>query len=306
MPPKPRWFACAAAVLAIAIASGCGGNAPSASTPPISVGSKGFTESDIIAAAYTEALRAEGFSTSIRRADGTGGALAALRAGQADLYPEYTGTVWSVVKKRSPDRLVGRPSEAQLNLVTQALDGDPALRGLAVAPATNNPVTVCTRKSGITSYADLAGLMPPVRAAGGREVFTRPDGAPYLARVYGFTIGEAIVTRSDNRYEPLRQGRVDCVAGQETDPEIAELGLTVLADPKGALDGAIDYRVMALASGPWWRSLGADAQARVQRAIERVSTGMTTAWVVDAISRVEGDGADPAAVARELLNVDVP
>lgn len=306
MLPPLRWFAAAVAALTVALASGCGSDAPSTSVPPITVGSKGFTESDVLASAYVEALRAEGFSASVRRAEGTAGAVAAVRAGRFDLYPEYTGTAWTVIRKRPPGGLEGRSPDEQLALVTRAIAGDAAWHRLAVAPATNNPVAACTPASGIRSYADLAGRARPARASGPSEAFTRPDGAPALARAYGFTLGEVIITKSDNIYGPVRQGRADCVAGNETDVEISELGLNVLADPKGVLDGAIDYRVFALASGPWWRGLGAEAQARVQGALERVSARITTAWVVDAIRRVRSDGAAPGAVAREILNVDVP
>lgn len=306
MPSPLRWAVAALATLAIAFASGCGGDAATTATPPINVGSKGFAESDILAAAYAEALRAEGLTATVRRAEGTAGAVAALRAGRFDLYPEYTGTAWTLIRKRPPGGLQGRSRDEQLDLVTRAIAGDATLHRLAIAPATNNPVAACTRASGIRSYADLARSPRPVRASGPREAFSRPDGAPALAQAYGFTLGEVVITTSDNIYGPVRQGRADCVAGNETDVEIAELGLNVLTDPKGVLDGAIDYRVFALASGSWWRGLGTDEQARVQRAIDRVSARITTAWVVDAIERVRGEGAAPAAVAREILNVDVP
>ena len=306
MLPRPRWFAACAAAVTVALASGCGSDAPSASTPPVTVGSKGFTESDILAAAYVQALLQEGFAATVRTTDGSARTTAALRANRIDIYPEYSGTAWTLVKQRPPGGLAGRMPDEQLDLVMRAIGADPTVHALAASPATNNSVMACTPASGIRSFADVAGHKPPMRLAGVREAFTRPDAAPYVSRAYGFTVRDPIVTGPDSRYEPIRDGRADCVIAYETDPEMSSLDLRVVSDPKGVLDGAIDYRVFPLVSERWWRGLDADAQARVQRAIDRVSAGITTTWVVDAISRVEGDGADPAAVARELLNVDVP
>lgn len=306
MVPRPRWFAACAAVATVALLTGCGADTPSASTTPITVGSKGFTESDILAAAYAEALLQEGFKATVRASDGSARTAAALRASRIDIYPEYTGTAWALVKERPPGQLAGRMPDAQMDLVMRAVETDPSLHGFAASPATNNVVMACTPASGIRSLADVAGHEPPMRLAGVREVFTRPDGARYVSRAYGFTLRDPIITGPDDRYAPIRDGRADCVVAYETDPEMFSLDLRVVADPKGVLDGAIDYRVFPLASERWWRGLGADAQARVQRAIDRVSARITTPWVVDAIRRVQDDGADAAAVARELLNVDVP
>ena len=78
--------------------AGCGarGNA-------IAIGSKNFTESLLLGELYAQVLEAGGFEVR-RRLDlgGTDIAMAALRRGEIDLYPEYTGTALLVVLKAQP------------------------------------------------------------------------------------------------------------------------------------------------------------------------------------------------------------
>jgi glycine betaine/choline ABC-type transport system substrate-binding protein len=66
---------------------------------PLVVGSKAFTESRILAH-MIGLLVEERLGAPVTVRDGLGGTLItfeALRAGEIDLYPEYTGTGWAVV-----------------------------------------------------------------------------------------------------------------------------------------------------------------------------------------------------------------
>lgn len=292
------------ALAGVALA-GCGGSdAPD--DPVVTIGSKGFTESQVVAAAYAQALRHVGFTPTVRDLAGSPAMPPALRSGAIDLYPEYTGTAWTIVEGESPLKLAGKPGALQQRMVAGRLAADRAVHAFAPAPGSNNAVAVCTKASGITSIAQFAGRATPVSIAGAPEVFTRPDALALLEKAYGFTTGRKVRTEPDDRYGPIARGQVECMAAYETDPQIKSLGLVIATDPRGVLGGAIDYRPMALANAAWWQGLSGEMQVKVDEALLNVSHKMTTAWLREANRRVTDDGERPDDVALELVNISVP
>lgn len=295
----------AALATTTAVVSGCGSD-PVPADPAMVIGSKGFTESRVVAAAYAEALRRVGFRPVVRTVGGTPILARALRSGRVDLYPEYTGSAWVALEGEDPTRLAGRGPAVQEVTVRTRLAADRALHAFAPAPASNNVVAACTRASGFRSLTDLATSTTPLRLAAEAETFSRADGLPWVQRAYGFTVSRQVVTPPGDRYGAIRNGEANCVAAYATDPEIESLHLVVLADPKRVLGGGIDYRPIALANAAWWDGLGEGVQARVDQALENVSHKLTTAWLRTANLRVVRGGESPEDVALELVNVTVP
>jgi len=85
------------ATLSLVNASPCSG------AKPILVGSKKFTESYVLAEIAKRALEDAGIPAEHRQ--GMGGTIIlweALRTGQIEFYPEYTGTIGEEVLKASP------------------------------------------------------------------------------------------------------------------------------------------------------------------------------------------------------------
>src|SRR5829696_3842019 len=121
-----RWWkgalvALAALVLALGMAAcgddddddgGSSGSSTSSSSdqpgkgkPAVTLGSKDFTEQFILGELYSQALKAKGYNVTLKRNIGSTEVIdKALTSGQIDGYPEYTGTILSVVaaEKRRP------------------------------------------------------------------------------------------------------------------------------------------------------------------------------------------------------------
>ena len=71
---------------------------PGKGKPPITIGDKNFTEEFILGDLYAQALRAKGFTVNLKPNIGSSELTdKALRAGQIDMYPEYTGVILSVL-----------------------------------------------------------------------------------------------------------------------------------------------------------------------------------------------------------------
>src|SRR5258708_28684809 len=75
---------------------------PGAGKPSVTLGSKNFAESNIIGQLYAQALRAKGYSIKLKSEIGSTELIyKALRAGQIDVYAEYTGVLLSAVAEQS-------------------------------------------------------------------------------------------------------------------------------------------------------------------------------------------------------------
>src|SRR5436309_7299689 len=88
------------AALAAALV-GCGGGGKSdtqSHAPTITLGTKNFTEQYILGELYRQVLEHNGFHVVLKSDIGSSEIIdKALTAGSLDMYPEYTGTVLSVV-----------------------------------------------------------------------------------------------------------------------------------------------------------------------------------------------------------------
>jgi osmoprotectant transport system substrate-binding protein len=213
----------------LALLAGCAGR------DRIVVGSKNFTESDLLGEIMAQQIeRRTGLPVARRfHLGGTFVCHQAITAGQIDLYVEYTGTAYVAVLRHSP--IADRDS------VYHAVARDYAARfGLAWGKpfGFDNTFAVTVRRRdaeryGLRRISDLAKLAPRWHAGFGYEFLERADGFPGLARAYGLRFA-APPTAMDLglTYRALADGKVDVIAGNSTDGQIAALDLVVLDDDR--------------------------------------------------------------------------
>jgi glycine betaine/choline ABC-type transport system substrate-binding protein/lipoprotein-anchoring transpeptidase ErfK/SrfK len=246
---------------------------PAASAAPrVVLADKGFTESAIVTQAYGLALEANGYDVAYRRAATSAIADAALRKGAIDLYPEYTGTALLTLLNEAPDRSLGR--------VLQKLRAHYTPEGVVVTAPTPfddgnrvacRPSTV--KRLHLTSLSALRRVPRQIVYAANQEHLLRPDGLVVLAREYGALFRGIEVTPINDRYGPIRRKTAQCVYAFATDPELQQLKLTVLKDPKGAFAGTPFRGFVAL------RKAVSDANPGLRATLDRVSAQLTTARV---------------------------
>jgi osmoprotectant transport system permease protein len=215
----------------------------------LAVGSKQFTESVILGEIATQTLRASGLAASHRRElGGTRVLWEALRAGQIDVYPEYTGTI-------SEELL---PGERDLPAALARL-------GLRLSPPIgfDDSYAVGMRREmagglGIRAISDLA-RHPELRLGFSNEFMRRRDGWPRLREVYGLSDDRAQGLVHEVAYRALREGAIDATDLYSTDAEIRAADLLVLADDRRAFPR---YEAVFL--------FRATLPAEAMRALERV------------------------------------
>ncbi len=201
---------------------------------PIRIGSKNFSEQVILGEIAAQGLESRGVRVDRRlNLGGTFVCHQALAAGELDLYPEYTGTAFTAILKRSPvsdpKRVLGevvREYRERWNLVWAPPLGFENTFALVMRGAD-------ARRLGIRRISDLTAHAASIRPGFGYEFLEREDGYPGLARTYGLAFGERPAQMDLGLlYTALASGKVDLVAGNSTDGLIDAIGGVVLEDDR--------------------------------------------------------------------------
>jgi osmoprotectant transport system permease protein len=197
----------------------------------IVVGSKNFTEQVILGEIVAQAIEAEGVRVARRlNLGGTFVCDRGLRAGDLDVYVEYTGTAVSAVFHETVPNDSRRAFERARQLYAQA--GLTALSPLGF----NNTFTILVRSRdarelGLQTIEDLRSVAGRWTAGFGYEFLQRNDGFPGLVKAYGLVF--AAQPRAMDLsliYRALAEGQVDVIAGDATSALIDALDLTPLRD----------------------------------------------------------------------------
>ncbi len=198
----------------------------------VTVGSKDFTESVLLAEIVAQMLEVEHVEVD-RRFD-LGGNLAhsAIIGGQIDLYPEYTGTAFTAILHHQPITDPGavydqvrREYSDQFNLwVSEPLGFDNTFAILVRGED--------ARRLNLKSVSEAAKYARQWQAGFGHDFMVRPDGYAGFSRAYGLQFAGTSEMALDLTYTALASHKVDLIAGNSTDGRIAALDLVQLEDDK--------------------------------------------------------------------------
>lgn len=219
---------------AAALAAGEIGADDGADARPWRVGSKTFTEQYILAALIEERLDHAGLR--VERKDSLGSTIAfdALRAGDIDVYVEYTGTIWSNYMQRSAPEAGWHTLAATGAWLAETHH----IRQLG-ALGFENAYALAMRRDqakslGIDTTADLVALAPQLRLGSDYEFFQRPEWAR-LKQTYGLEFSKLVSFDPSFMYAAVGKGDVDVITAFSSDGRISAFDLVVLPDPKQAL-----------------------------------------------------------------------
>jgi len=253
-------------LLGLLLAAACGEH------DGIVVGAKNFTEQRLLGELVAQTAEAAGLAVS-RRFDlgGTFVCDAALRAGEIDVYVEYTGTALTAVLREPP--LVD-PATVRARV---AAGYEPAgLEWLPPLGFDNTFALVVRADAGVTSISEAVGPARAWRAAFGYEFQTRPDGYPALGRTYGLAFADVRTMDLGLVYRALVDRKVDLAVGSVTDALIDVFGLRTLVDDRHAFppyEAAPVVRRATLARhpalGPALTALGGTLDAATMRTLNR-------------------------------------
>ena len=236
-----------AALFTVTLAAACGnvgeegGGGPSSSGDgaAIIVGSKNFTEQYVLGELYAQSLEAEGLNVETKLNLGSAQiADKALRSGQIDIYPEYTGTALVDILGYDGENLATPEATYQK---TQKLYEERELATTMLQPADfNNTYGVfvtreVAEEQNLKTLPELAEASPDLTFVAFTEFLSRPDSYPNMKKSYPAFDWEDIFTVNSIGgpiYQGVLQGEGEVGIGFTTDAQLASDDLVVMEDPK--------------------------------------------------------------------------
>ncbi len=271
-------------------------NADNASTS-ITVGSKNFTEQKVLGEIYAQALAAAGYSvkTELNLGDEKT-ALKAVKGGEIDAYPEYTGTALLSFFGFQADKLPKDPQEAY----DKAEQGF-AKEGLTALPPTpftsSNEVAVTQEtadKYDLKTISDLESVAGKLTLYGSPECRQRLDCLLGLEQVYGLKFKKFVPVDIALRHEVLTKGQADVSIVFTTDPQIKREKFVLLEDDKGMFP---PYNSTLVVRDDVAEKAGSD----LEQVVSKVNAGLNDEAMQELNARVDLDKETPKAVATQYL-----
>jgi glycine betaine/choline ABC-type transport system substrate-binding protein len=264
----------------------------------VTIGSKNFTEEFILGEIYAQALQAAGYNVKKQLNLGSEQiALKAVKSGQVDAYPEYTGTALTSFFGMKATAVPHDEQKAYELAKTNF-----AKQGLTALPPTpftdSNGVGMLKEnadKLGISNISDLKGKDANLTFSGTPECPQRPDCLLGLEQVYGLKFKKVTAVDPSLRHTVLEKKKADVSIVFTTDGQIAQGKEKLLADDKHMFP---PYNVTLVFKADKLKALGPD----VQKTVALVQKGLTTDAMQELNSRVDIDKQTPAAVAKAYLS----
>jgi len=287
------------AVLGLA---GCGGggdqlgndNAGSSPAPSkvssITVGSADFSESQLLAEIYGQALAAKGIEVKKKPNIGNRETyMAAIKDGSVDLVPEYTGAALAYFDKNSTETDPDKAYDALKKALT------PGLEVLDKSPAADEDTIVVTKatadKYGLKSLGDLKDKN--LVAGGSSEFKVRSAGLKGLKEKYGVEFKEykTLDAGGPLSIKALTDNQIQVTNLFTTQSVIKDQGLVQLDDPENILP---PNNIVPL--------IRTDHKSDdIAATLNAVDAKLTTDALTDLVKRIDVGKESADAVAKDWL-----
>ena len=282
------------------VAAGCGSSSKKASTnsgsgskPSITFGAENFTENEVLAYVYSDALKAAGYSSSVKPNLGSREVIEpALESGAFDATIEYVGNYLAYLNPN-----VGNLSIAATVSTLQPLVAKRGLTLGQVSSAADSDAIAVTQanatKYHLVSIADLKAYASMWSFGGPPECATRITCVPGLKSYYGVVFKSFRSLDEDGAitHTALANGNVQAARIFSSDAVVAQDHFVVLTDPKD-FQGAGNII-------PVLRTL--KATPAVLAILNQVSAALTTADLVQFNLAIGVNHDDPASVASQFV-----
>lgn len=284
--------ACGANSDPLADDSAAPGGEESAPAGEVIVGSANFTENEVLAELYSQAMQAKGIESSTQLSIGSREVyLKALADESISVVPEYTGNLLLYFDDANP----AQTAEEIETALPEVLDDGLSL--LTASEAANQDVYVVTREfseaNGVTSLDDLKNVAADAVLGGPAELEDRVYGPPGLKEIYGaefksFEPYDAPAVK----VKDLNDDKIQVATFFTTDSAILDNDYVMLDDPQRMI---LPQNVIPLV-----RSEVADNPDAVA-ALESVQEALTTEELSRLNKQVDTDHLNPDEVAGTWL-----
>ena len=157
----------------------------------------------------------------------------ALKKGDIDIYPEFSGTVTESLLQSSPQ--IGHDPEKVYEVARDGIAKQDQLAFLKPMAYQNTYAIAVPKKIaqeyGLKTISDLKKVEGQLKAGFTLEFNDREDGNKGLQSVYGLNLNVATMEPA-LRYQAIQSGDIQITDAYSTDAEIARYDLVVLEDDK--------------------------------------------------------------------------
>ena len=289
------WRKLAVLSLALVVAGGAYAFFASTRTAVIRIATKPMTE-QLILGEMLKLIIEQDSGLKVALTPGVGGGtsniMPAMENGDFDIYPEYTGTGWLQVLKRTDAYDESRFAELQeeyrnrYHMEWLGMTGFNDTFGIAVRRD-------LAERYQLRTYSDLARVADKMNFGAEYDFFEREDGFPALCRAYGMNFASTVDIDIGLKYQALDEGKLDSMIVFTTDGRLSKVNGVVLEDDKSfftSYECGMVVREAVLATHPELRELLAHFDGLIS---ETEMARMNDA--------VESGGEEPRAVARRFL-----
>lgn len=225
---------CLAAILVIGLMagmiSGCGGD----TSNKVTVGSKNFTENIVVGEILAQLIEAK-TDIKVERKLNLGGTLVAweaLKKGDLDLYPDYTGTGLMAILKKG---VMYDPDEVY-DLVQKEYNENYQIKWLKPFGFNNTYATAVPRemaeRHNLIKTSDLKPYAKNMIFCAEQEFFNRDDGYDGFVKAYGLNFKDTKAIETNLKYEAVGGKKVDVIDAFSTDGELITYDMVILEDDK--------------------------------------------------------------------------
>lgn len=263
----------------------------------IVLGSKNFSESKVVMQIWADALKKEGYNVKTKPNISSSVVYQAIKSGQVDLYPEYTGTIAMTYLKA---HIVGKDA---IDIAKTARAGMKKQRLTTLDYAPGNDAqgiaikTSIAKKYGIKTISDLQKKSNKIRFASQGEFDKREDGIPGLEKVYGkFNFKSHKIYDPSLKYQILAKGEGDITPASTTEGQLATGKFFALKDNKQFWPA---YNLVPLVRDNTLKS-----NPGIKKILNKIDKKLTTIELQKLNKKVDVDGQSYQKVAQDWIKAN--
>ncbi|WP_071459770.1 ABC transporter permease/substrate-binding protein [Bacillus massilinigeriensis] len=218
----------------------------------------------------------------------------ALKTGEIDIYPEFTGTAINEFLKTNAI------STNSQEVYLQARKGmaEKYKMELLEPMQYNNTYTLAVpdsmaKRYGLKTISDLKKIQKIMKPGFTLEFNDRQDGYQGIRKLYGIDFLSVTTMEPKLRYPAIKSGDINVVDAYSTDSELEEYHLTSLEDDKGLFP---PYQ-----GAPLLRKETLEKYPEIKPALEKLSGKISDREMRAMNYRVNVEGKRPVEVAKEYL-----
>ena len=218
----------------------------------------------------------------------------ALKNGDIDIYPEFSGTAVFTFLNETP------VNNNAADVFTQAQKGmESKFKMIMLKPMSyNNTYAIAVSKkfadeNNLKTISDLVKVKDKIKAGFTREFNDREDGYLGLKKLYNFEIPDIKEFEPKLRYVAVQSGDINLIDAYSTDAELAQYNMVVLKDDK--------HLFPPYQGSPMMREETLKKYPELKNILEKLSGKISDEEMSSMNYRVSVKGEKAEYVAREYL-----